>query len=245
MDRLTAAHPHPRGAHSLPRGSRTHTNGHGQADSCPPPPSGRSLATSRIMHTHKRAWQADSCPPPPSGRSLAASRLTHTHKRAWQADSCPPPSGHPPNPSTANSTRGTAGRGSDSSPTPCRNAGTVTRTPLARSGAQGRPTPSGPHPPRYQSGIAPESLIGSAWWRPRCSRSTTFTHDEKKALKSTYAREKKLITSGKSDPRLAQELEKEHTRLIEKAGKRGPSQAQDEWPHAHTRQEWCPLTQEV
>ena len=27
-----------------------------------------------------------------------------------------------------------------------------------------------------------------------------FTHDEKKALKRTYAREKKLITSGKSKP---------------------------------------------
>ena len=36
----------------------------------------------------------------------------------------------------------------------------------------------------------------------------TFTLDDKKAIKRTYAREKKLITSGKSHPSLAQELEK-------------------------------------
>ena len=35
-----------------------------------------------------------------------------------------------------------------------------------------------------------------------------FTLDDKKAIKRTYAREKKLITSGKSHPSLAQELEK-------------------------------------
>ena len=72
-----------------------------------------------------------------------------------------------------------------------------------------------------------------------------FTPDEKKAVKSTYAREKKLITSGKSDPGLAQEPEKERTRLIEEAGKRGPSQAQDERTHAHANQEGCPLTREI
>ena len=49
-----------------------------------------------------------------------------------------------------------------------------------------------------------------------------FTHDEKKELKRTFAREKKLITSGKSDPELTQELEAERTRPVEEAEKRGP-----------------------
>ena len=80
-----------------------------------------------------------------------------------------------------------------------------------------RPSPA-PVPERHRSGAA--DWLGMR--RPRCSRSTTFTHDEKKALKRTYAREKKLITSGKSDPALTQELEKERTRLSEEAGKRGP-----------------------
>ena len=49
-----------------------------------------------------------------------------------------------------------------------------------------------------------------------------FTPDENKAVKRTFAREKRLITSGKSDPGLAQELEKERARLSAEAGKRGP-----------------------
>ena len=54
-----------------------------------------------------------------------------------------------------------------------------------------------------------------------------------------------MITSGKHDPSLAQELEEERTPLIEEAGKRGPSQAQDERTHAHANQEGCPLTREI
>ena len=72
-----------------------------------------------------------------------------------------------------------------------------------------------------------------------------FHTDENKAAKRTYARENKLITSGKSDPGLAQELEKERTRLSEEAGKRGPRKPKTNSRNTHTRQEWCPLTREV
>ena len=49
-----------------------------------------------------------------------------------------------------------------------------------------------------------------------------FTPDEKKELKRAFARERKLITSGKSDPELTQELEAERARPVEEAEKRGP-----------------------
>ena len=80
-----------------------------------------------------------------------------------------------------------------------------------------RPSPA-PVPERHRSGAA--DWLGMM--EAKLLIQHNFTHDEKKALKSTYAREKKLITSGKSDPALTQELEKERTRLIEEAGKRGP-----------------------
>ena len=158
-----------------------------QADRCPPP-SGRSLAVSRLTHTNGHG-QADSCPPtlgaltrclaahahtqtgmdrltatqhPRGAHSLCRGSRAHTHKGHGQADKLAHhPRGTPP---TADGElyQGAAGRGSESSPTPCRNVGTVTRIPSWRSGAQGRPTPSGPHPHPYQRGVAPEPPIGSA-----------------------------------------------------------------------------------
>ena len=87
-----------------------------------------------------------------------------------------------PHQRTANSSRDTAGRGSASSPTPCRNAG----TPSWRSDAPGGQTPSGLHPPRYRSGIAPEPPVAWVWSRPICSWSTS-SHPTKRRPSNAHS----------------------------------------------------------
>ena len=155
--------PHPRGAHSLCRGSRAHTQtGMDRLTAAHPTLGALTRCLAAHAHTQTGMDRLTATQHPRGAHSLCRGSRAHTHKGHGQVDKLPTTLGAPPQPPTANSTRGAAGRGSESSPTPCRNVGTVTRIPSWRSGAQGRPTPSGPHPHPYQSGIAPEPPIGSA-----------------------------------------------------------------------------------
>ena len=80
-----------------------------------------------------------------------------------------------------------------------------------------RPSPAAV-PERHRQAAANRLAMAEA----KMLTQHNFTHDEKKELKCAFTREKKLITSGKSDPGLAQELEKERARPVEEAGKRSP-----------------------
>ena len=154
----SAARPPPTLAASRP--TRAHTNGHGRLTDAHHPRGAHSLC--RGSHTQTGMDRLTAAHPTLGALTRCVADHARTHKGHGQADKLPTTLGAPPN--RRRRTLPGAPRAGDRNPRrlPCRNVGTVTRIPSWRSGTQGRPTPSGPHPHPYQSGIAPEPPIGSA-----------------------------------------------------------------------------------